>query len=174
MTFEASLWNYCSLAKAAPTLKRVLTPYYWPDFLYRVKIYSNKCPRWSELCVDNEAYTCGVWEVHPQVLCTSEVRNFVLYFIEGYYKVALCRQTQLMQHAPQLSYTMLTVHSEFCLPSELDCIWGIELLQTWQGHSFSWLNSKHMKEWAPPGLADLYSAPPMDTLLRDYGSGTEW
>ena len=34
-------------------------------------------------------HTREVWEAQPQVLCISEVRNFVLYITEGYYNVAL-------------------------------------------------------------------------------------
>ena len=38
-------------------------------------------------------HTREVWEAQPQVLCISEVRNFVLYITEGYYNVALRGQT---------------------------------------------------------------------------------
>ena len=36
------------------------TPYFWPNFLYRVKFYSNELPPWSELCVAN-ASTRGTY-----------------------------------------------------------------------------------------------------------------
>ena len=34
---------------------------------------------------------------HKCYVCISEVGSFVLYFIEGYYKAALCKWTMLMQ-----------------------------------------------------------------------------
>ena len=39
-----------------PTLKRVLTPYFRPNFLFRVKVYLNEHPPWSKLHVANEVY----------------------------------------------------------------------------------------------------------------------
>ena len=32
------------------SLERAHTPYFWPNFLYRVKVHSNKRPSWSKLC----------------------------------------------------------------------------------------------------------------------------
>ena len=37
--------------------KRVPTPYFWCNFLYRVKVYSNESPPWSELCVAFEKHS---------------------------------------------------------------------------------------------------------------------
>ena len=34
---------YIQSYKRAPTIKRVPTPYFWPSFLYTVKVYLNKC-----------------------------------------------------------------------------------------------------------------------------------
>ena len=50
------------------------TPYFWPSFLYRVKVMSTH-PGASFTCLME--CTC---EVQPQALCISEIRNFVLYF----------------------------------------------------------------------------------------------
>ena len=47
-----------------PTLERVLTAYFWPNFQYRVRAYSNEYSPWSEFCATMEC-TCGVWE--PQL-----------------------------------------------------------------------------------------------------------
>ena len=37
--------------------KRAPTPYFWCNFLYRVKVYSNESPPWSELCVAFEKHS---------------------------------------------------------------------------------------------------------------------
>ena len=37
--------------------KRAPTPYFWCNFLYRVKVYSNEFPPWSELCVAFEKHS---------------------------------------------------------------------------------------------------------------------
>ena len=49
-------------------------PLLWPNFLYRVNIYSNERSPWSKLCVDKQC-TRGVRAVQPQVPCVAEVRN---------------------------------------------------------------------------------------------------
>jgi len=52
----------------------------------------------------------------PQVLCWAI--NFVLYFIEGYYKVALLRRMELINVVCYTSYIMLMVtwcRSECCV-----------------------------------------------------------
>ena len=45
---------YHSLMKEHPP------PYFWPNFLYRVKVYFNECPPWSKLrvgvLVESEKY----------------------------------------------------------------------------------------------------------------------
>ena len=46
--------------------------YFWPDFLNRVKVYSNECRLWSELHMTNGC-THGVLEAQPQALGISEV-----------------------------------------------------------------------------------------------------
>ena len=77
------LWSH----KRAPTLKGVHTPYFWLNFLYKVHVYSNECPPWSEFYLANEAY---LWSLRSAL--QWEEWKFVLYFIKGYYRVALHRQ----------------------------------------------------------------------------------
>ena len=48
---------YRSLIKECPLMKEHPPPYFWPNFLYRVKVYSNECPPWSELCVEFEKHS---------------------------------------------------------------------------------------------------------------------
>ena len=36
--------------------ERAPTPFFWPNFLYRVKVYSNERPPWSELHVEFEKH----------------------------------------------------------------------------------------------------------------------
>ena len=45
------LWSH----KRAPTLQGVHIPYFWLIFLYKVRVYSNECPPWSEFHLANEA-----------------------------------------------------------------------------------------------------------------------
>ena len=39
-----------------PTHERAPTPYFLPNFLYRIKVYSNERPPWSELRVEFEKH----------------------------------------------------------------------------------------------------------------------
>ena len=71
--------------------ERAPTPYLWTSFLYRVRISTH--PAASITCLISEHH--GVWEAHPQALCISEVRNFVLNFTEGYYKATLNKRMWL-------------------------------------------------------------------------------
>ena len=39
-----------------PTHVRVPTPYFWPNFLYGIKVYLNERPPWSNLHVELEKH----------------------------------------------------------------------------------------------------------------------
>ena len=81
---------YCSLAnsKEHPT-----SPCIWLKFS-QVSAHPGMSFVWLT------EHSCEVWEAKPQALCTSEVRDFVLYCTEGYYKVTLCKQMKIMQCTP--------------------------------------------------------------------------
>ena len=64
------------------TRESVPTPYFWMNFLYRVKVYLNERPPWSELGMELEKHKLKCYAY------VFEVRN---YFTEGYYKTSLCR-----------------------------------------------------------------------------------
>ena len=77
--------HYQSLAKEHPPLKERPPPSFGPIFCIRLLFAQmSALPRasytWLIECMR------GVWESHPQALCTSEVKNFKLYFAEGFYK----------------------------------------------------------------------------------------
>ena len=36
------------------------TPYFWPSFVYRIKVYLNEHPPWSKLCMANGALSLSV------------------------------------------------------------------------------------------------------------------
>ena len=70
----AYLMSSCAGEESSMVLsQRAPNPYFWHNFLYRFKVHSNECPPWSELC----ECTHGVQEAQLQVICISEVRNFV-------------------------------------------------------------------------------------------------
>ena len=43
--------------ESVPTHERGPTPYFWPIFLYKVKVYSNERPLWNELHVEFDMYS---------------------------------------------------------------------------------------------------------------------
>ena len=112
----AKVCDYCSLTKESlPSKERLPTPYFWPSFLYRVKVCSNERPPrrssvWLMEC------THGIWEAHPQAVSISEVKLFELYFTEGYYKAAFHRLTQLMRCVLQAK-----LHSHGAIQSVVWC-----------------------------------------------------
>ena len=67
------------------------------NFLYKVKVCSNERPSWSELHMANEVHK---WSLRSTSPISMHIRNFVLYFIEGYAK-QLCadKHSLLMQCA---------------------------------------------------------------------------
>ena len=85
--------------KERPPSERVPTPYFC-CFLYRIKVYLNERPPWSKLRMANVVYLWSLRSTATSAML-SEVRNFVLYFTEGYYKAALCRWMYLRWCAPQ-------------------------------------------------------------------------
>ena len=76
--------NYHSLTKEQPPLPPILA-------IFSAGVKMSTHPKVSLVLLMK--HTCEVWEAQPQVLCISEVRNFVLYITEGYYNVALRGQT---------------------------------------------------------------------------------
>ena len=60
---------YRSLVKECPSSKAYM--YFWSNFLYKVKVYSNECPLWSELRMTNECIHGA--HAQPQAPCISEV-----------------------------------------------------------------------------------------------------
>ena len=64
LLFIDTTWNTVSVSQLcilwsqerAPTLERAPTPYFCFNFLYRVLVYSNECPPWSEFQAANKAY----------------------------------------------------------------------------------------------------------------------
>ena len=61
--------NHCVLktwtSESAPTLQRVLKPYLWSKLLYRIKLYSNERPSWSELRPSNGGHS---WRIEKHNL----------------------------------------------------------------------------------------------------------
>ena len=49
--------NVPSCREKGPTHKRAPIPCFWPNFLYRIKVYLNERPPWSELCVEFKKYS---------------------------------------------------------------------------------------------------------------------
>ena len=119
---------------------------------------------------------CGVWEAQPQALCISELRNFVLYFTEGYYKTALRRWTYLMWCTLQATPRWLGAVQSVVVPSGhgLEAaggsvvLWGhrVAVNMTWAFFYGNIRKSAH----GPPSLMDLKDAPPKGALSRDYGT----
>lgn len=114
------LIKYTDVANSVVSHK-VPAPHFGTNF---IKVYPNEQPtlQWASF-IWLMKHIHGVWETQPHVLCISEVRNFALYFTEGYNKAALCRQTQLMQCSYTSSYTMLMVtlcYSECCVAPGID------------------------------------------------------
>ena len=50
----------------------------------RVKVYSNKCPPQSELCLLDEVHLCGVFRSSASTLAYPKLEKFMLYFAKGY------------------------------------------------------------------------------------------
>ena len=62
--------------------ERAPTPYFWPNFLYRVTVYLNEYPtlKWAL-----HSYSWSLKSIAlTQALSISKVRNFKLYFTKGY------------------------------------------------------------------------------------------
>ena len=74
--------------KIKARIEQYVTPYFWPNFLYRVKVYWDEPPLWSELHATNRAHS---WSLRSKASSAMHIWS-VLYFTEGYYKVALQRQ----------------------------------------------------------------------------------
>ena len=74
---------YRSLVKEHPLTKRVPTPNFWPNFLYRVKVCSNERPLLSKLLMDDGVHALSLRSTSSNTV--FEVRKFVLYFTDGYY-----------------------------------------------------------------------------------------
>ena len=101
-----------------PTFEKAPTPYFWPNFLYRVDSLE-WVPTLERALHGLMDCTRGVWEAQPQA--PSRVMNSwpharihvsaVRHFIGGYYKATLCRQTLTGAHRE------FTVTELCCVPS---------------------------------------------------------
>ena len=109
-------WNLPPALKIVVSWKSV-HPLLLPNFLYRISKFTwmSAHPRVS--FVRLMECNCGVWEAQPQALCISELRNFVLYFTEGYYKTALRRWTYLMWCTLQATPRWLGAVQSVVVPS---------------------------------------------------------
>ena len=58
---------------------RALTPLFWPNFLYRVKVYLNEHLPWSKLCV---VCSWSFWDAQPQVIIMHSIDKQVCYTVE--------------------------------------------------------------------------------------------
>ena len=148
----------------------------WPTLLYRVKVYSNENPPLERATLTNRPQLWSFWEAQLQVLCTSEVRNFKLYFTEGYYKFALhidghswgsCAPPATLwsiTHNDTLPFRVLcVVRTSLLLLAPVCALLFVQLFAsrrlsccrhtTWAVF-YGWMQ-KHLKQCQPPSLADL-------------------
>ena len=50
-------------------------PYFWPNFLYTVKVYSNERPPWSELCMEFEKHSPKRYAyLREETLCNTSLK----------------------------------------------------------------------------------------------------
>ena len=59
LSYSTEIFPYAKILhirKKGLTHERAPTPNFWPNFLHRVKVYSNERPPWSELCVKFEKH----------------------------------------------------------------------------------------------------------------------
>ena len=84
--------TYRSLVKECPPSKERPPPTFGP-------ISCNERPPWSEFHVANGVHLWSLRSTAISAMHISEVRNFTLYFTEGYCKAALSRREYLMWRA---------------------------------------------------------------------------
>ena len=112
--------TYHNLAKECPLTIASLAPYFWPNFLYRVKLYSNECPPRSELRVANEAYPWNLRSTVPSLVQIWGKKLCVILHWRSLQRIFA--MTNIANAVCTVSYTMLMVtwcRSECCVPSGL-------------------------------------------------------